>query len=305
MNQIELGNSQLNVSQIGLGCMRMNQLSVSQATKIVSLCLDQGINFFDHADIYGDGASEEIFGRALQENSISRNDVIIQTKCGIRKGFYDFSKKHIISSVEGSLQRLGVDYLDCLGLHRPDALVIPEEVAEAFSELNKSGKVKHFGVSNHNPYQIDLLKKYCDQPIEFNQLQYGLMHADIVKSGLNVNNHIDSAIDRDGFVLDYSRIHNMTIQAWSPMQYGFFAGVFVNNEKFPELNQVLNELAEKYQSTASGIAVAWINKHPSDIQTLIGTMNEERIKEFSASTTVSLTKQEWYQLYQAAGNQLL
>ncbi|AQP54340.1 aldo/keto reductase [Vagococcus penaei] len=305
MQQLTLGSSALDVSQIGLGCMRMSDLTVRQAVKVIETSLEQGINFFDHADIYGQGQAEKTFSSALKELGINREKVVIQSKCGIRDGYYDFSKEHILTSVDEILNRLDTEYIDTLGLHRPDALVEPEEVAEAFDSLYRSGKVRHFGVSNHNPYQIELLKRYCEQPIEFNQLQFGLMHADMVRVGLNVNNHLDAAIDRDGYTLDYARLNQMTIQAWSPLQHGFFAGTFIGDPEFFELNQVLEELAETYGVTPAGIATAWISQHPAKIQTLIGTMTPSRITEMAQANRVAMTKQEWYRLYRAAGNKLL
>lgn len=304
MKKIELGNSGLHASEISLGCMRMDQLSKQEANRMIQLALDLGIDFFDHADIYGGGKSEEIFADAIQMSPSIRSKMILQTKCGIRKGFFDFSKEHILSSVEGSLKRLKTDYIDILLLHRPDALVEPEEVAEAFNELKQSGKVRYFGVSNHNPMQIELLKKYVDQKLIINQLQLSLMFTPMIDAGLNVNMKHDPATVRDGSILDYSRLHDMTIQPWSPFQYGFFEGVFVDNEKFPEVNQKLQEYAEKYNTNKSAIAIAWILRHPAKMQPIIGTMNPDRLKQIAEASNVRLTREEWYDLYRAAGNTL-
>ena len=242
MKQIQLGASSQMVSSVILGCMRIN--GAKDPVKVIETAYDNGINFFDHADIYGGGECESIFADALAKTSLKREDLFIQTKCGIVPGvMFDFSKKHIIESVEGSLQRLKMDYVDALLLHRPDTLVDPSEVAEAFDELEKSGKVRHFGVSNQKPMQIDLLKKYVKQPLLANQLQFGLKHSGMIDQGIHVNMTDDGSVDHDGSVLDYSRLNDMTIQAWSPYQYGFFEGVFIGNEKFPELNQALDNLA--------------------------------------------------------------
>ena len=304
MNKLELGNSGLQASEISLGCMRMDQLSKQDANRMIQLSLELGIDMFDHADIYGGGASEEIFADAIQMNPSIRSKMILQTKCGIRKGFFDFSKEHILSSVEGSLKRLKTDYIDILLLHRPDALVEPEEVAEAFNELKQSGKVRYFGVSNHNPMQVELLKKYVDQKLIINQLQLSLMFTPMIDAGLNVNMMHDPATVRDGSILDYSRLNDMTIQPWSPFQYGFFEGVFVDNEKFPELNKKLQDYADKYNTNKSAIAIAWILRHPAKMQPIIGTMNPNRLQQIAEASNVRLTREEWYDLYRAAGNTL-
>ncbi|GFH40396.1 aldo/keto reductase [Lactococcus insecticola] len=302
MKHIQLANTDIKASQIILGCMRMNEDGKNPA-EIIQTAYDNGINFFDHADIYGGGECETIFAKALKETSVSRSDIYLQSKCGIIPGVsFDFSKKHIIESVEGILTRLDTDYLDTLLLHRPDTLVEPEEVAEAFSELEKSGKVRAFGVSNQNPGQIELLKTAVKQNLNINQLQFGLKHTGMIDAGLNVNMENNAGLNRDGGILEYSRIHDMTIQAWSPFQYGFFDGIFIGNDKFPELNAKLVELADKYNVTPSGIAVAFINRHPANIQTIIGTMTPSRIIEATEAADLVLTREEWYSLYMSAGN---
>ncbi|UQR07184.1 aldo/keto reductase [Enterococcus durans] len=301
MKQIQLGASSQMVSSVILGCMRIN--GAKDPVKVIETAYDNGINFFDHADIYGGGECESIFADALAKTSLKREDLFIQTKCGIVPGvMFDFSKKHIIESVEGSLQRLKMDYVDALLLHRPDTLVDPSEVAEAFDELEKSGKVRHFGVSNQKPMQIDLLKKYVKQPLLANQLQFGLKHSGMIDQGIHVNMTDDGSVDHDGSVLDYSRLNDMTIQAWSPYQYGFFEGVFIGNEKFPELNQALDNLAEKYGTTPTGLAAVWILRHPANMQVIAGTMNPGRIEEIAKASEIQLTREDWYELYRAAGN---
>ncbi len=233
-----------------------------------------------------------------------REKMIIQTKCGIRDGYYDFSKEHIIEAVNGSLKRLNTDYIDILLLHRPDALMEPEEVAEAFTILHSSGKVRYFGVSNQNPLQMELLSKYLNQKIIIDQLQLSITNTGMIDSGINVNTENDGAIDRDGGVLDYCRLKDITIQAWSPLQYGCFQGVFLNNDKFPELNKKIDEIAAKKGVTNTAIAFAWILRHPAKIQAIAGTTNVKRLKDICKASDIELTRQEWYEIYKAAGNKL-
>jgi len=304
MKKISLGNGKLEVSQIGLGCMRIAGLETKEAVReLIDAAMDQGINFFDHADIYARGEAERIFGEAMDPTL--REQVIIQTKCAIRPGIcYDFSKKYILESVEGSLKRLKTDHIDLLLLHRPDTLMEPEEVAEAFDMLERQGKVRYFGVSNQNTAQIELLNHYCDNKIIVNQLQFSIAHCDIIDSGFNVNIHNDAGIDRDGGILEYCRLKGITIQAWSPFQYGMFEGVFLGSEKFPKLNQLIDELAEKYHVTNNAIAVAWILRHPAKIQTIVGSTNKQRIRDITQASDVVLTREEWYSLYMAMDKQL-
>ena len=279
MKKINIGNGRINASEISLGCMRISQLELNEASNLINTALEEGINFFDHADIYGGGKSEEVFADAINMNPSVREKFILQTKCGIRKGYFDFSKEYILNSVDGSLKRLKTDYIDTLLLHRPDTLMEPEEVAEAFDILHSSGKVKHFGVSNQNPMQIELLNKYLNQEIIINQLQLSIMHTGMIDSGINVNMKIDPSIDRDGSILEYCRLKDITIQAWSPFQYGFFEGVFLDNDKFPELNKKINEIAEIKGVTNTAIAIAWILRHPAKIQPIVGTTNSKRLKD--------------------------
>lgn len=304
MKTITLNNTNLSIPEIGMGCMRIVELENADAVKgWVDTALEHGINFFDHADIYGKGRCEELFGQVLTPSL--REKIILQSKCSIRPGIaFDFSKEHILNSVDGILKRLNTEYLDILLLHRPDALMEPEEVADAFRILKENGKVHHFGVSNQTPMQMELLSKYCDEPLLINQLQLSIAHCPMINSGINANMYNDSAINRDGGILEYCRLKDITIQAWSPFQYGMFEGVFLENEKFLELNKVINELAEKYNVTDSAIAVAWILRHPARIQTIIGTTNKDRIAQISKASNVHLTREEWYRLYMAAGNRL-
>jgi predicted oxidoreductase len=302
MRTMRLGSSTLEVPVVAVGCMRINSLEKNEAERFVQTALEQGANFFDHADIYGGGSCEEIFADAIHMNADVREKIILQSKCGIRKGMFDFSKEHILHSVDEILKRLKTDYLDTLLLHRPDALMEPEEVAEAFDILESTGKVRHFGVSNQNPMQIQLLQKYVKQPIVANQLQLSITNANMISTGLNVNMENDSAINRDGSVLDFCRLNDITIQPWSPFQYGFFEGVFLGNEKFPELNQKIDEIAAKYEVSNTTIAIAWLLRHPAKMQPVIGTMNVDRLIECCRASEIHLTREEWYEIFRAAGN---
>ena len=304
MKQIKIANSDLNASEIALGCMRISDLSNAEISTLVNTALDEGINFFDHADIYGGGKSEERFSEAMEMNARLRERMILQTKCGIRQGYFDFSKAHILEAVDGSLKRLRTDFIDVLLLHRPDALVEPEEVAEAFTILQDNGKVKYFGVSNQNPMQIELLKKFVKQPILFNQLQLSITNTGMIDAGLNVNMEIDASVNRDGSILDYCRLNDITVQPWSPFQHGFFGGVFLDNDKFPELNQKINTIAAAKGVTNTAIAIAWLLRHPARMQPIAGTTNPGRVKDLCKASDVTLTRPEWYEIYRAAGNKL-
>ena len=303
MRTIELGKSNMQVPVIALGCMRMNRLDEKEAASFIEKALSLGVNFFEHADIYGKGECEKIFSKAIDMKPSIREKIILQSKCGIVPGkMYDLSKEHILKSVDEILKRLQTEYLDVLALHRPDALVEPEEVAEAFRILKESGKVSHFGVSNHKPLQMELLRKYLDEPLVTDQLQFSITNSSMVENGLEVNMTTEGAIDRDGSVLDYCRYHDITIQTWSPFQYGFFEGVFLNNEKFSELNQILEKIATRYEVTPTPIATAWILRHPAHMQVVAGTMNEKRLEEICKASEITLSREEWYQIYLAAGH---
>ncbi|MYL50463.1 aldo/keto reductase family oxidoreductase [Halobacillus litoralis] len=304
MKKIQLGNSDLEVGEISLGCMRMSELSTKDASGVITNAVENGVDLFDHADIYGKGESDSVFAEALKETGVSREDIKLQTKCGIRKGFFDFSKEHILESVDGSLKRLNTDYVDSFLLHRPDALMEPEEVAEAFATLKESGKVRYFGVSNQNPMQMELLKKYMGESLIVNQLQLSIVHTPMIDAGFNVNMQNDPAVVRDSNVLEYCRLNDITIQAWSPFQHGMIEGPFVGNDAFPEVNAKLQELAEKYDVTDSAIAIAWILRHPANIQPVVGTMNTQRMQDIAKASHIVLSREEWYELYRAAGNDL-
>ncbi|MCL2299350.1 MAG: aldo/keto reductase [Firmicutes bacterium] len=301
MRTIPLGKTGWEVPAVAVGCMRMNRLRPAEAERYVGTALELGLNFFDHADIYGAGECESIFGRAYTG---PRENIFLQSKCGIRKGRYDFSKEHILASVEGSLARLGTDYLDVLLLHRPDALAEPEEVAEAFGLLQASGKVRQFGVSNHSPAQIQLLQKAVRQPLVANQLQFGLGHAFLVSQGTHVNMGDDAAAVRDGGALDFCRLHNITVQPWSPFQYGMIRGPFIGDRRFKDLNAKLEELAKMYDADATAVALAWILRHPAGMQPVVGTMDPGRLASCAKAAEITLTREDWYALFLAAGNTL-
>lgn len=304
MKQIKLGGSTLQVPAIVVGCMRMDELKAAEAETFVQTALDLGANFFDHADIYGGGECERIFSRAAKLNDDRREKVFLQSKCGIRKGLFDFSKAHILKSVDGILERLDTDYLDMLLVHRPDALMEPEEVAEAFDHLLGTGKVRRFGVSNQSPMQMALLQKFMSQKILANQLQLSITNSGMIRSGINVNMENASSIDHDGEVLNYCRLNDVTIQAWSPFQYGMFEGVFLGNAKFPELNQKIDEIAARYGVSNTTITTAWILRHPANMQMISGTMSTSRLKQICQACDITLTREEWYEIYRAAGNEL-
>ncbi|MCR4960258.1 MAG: aldo/keto reductase [Lachnospiraceae bacterium] len=304
MKTFDIVNGPKAVSAIVQGCMRMPALSVDDAAKVISTAYECGVNFFDHATCYGDGEAETRFGDAFPKTGIKREDIYIQSKCGLRfdNNEFDWTKENILTSVDGILKRLKTDYIDALLLHRPDLLFDPEEVAEAFDELEKSGKVRHFGVSNVVPMQFELLKKYVKQPLVFNQLQLSLEQSQLIDQAMYMNNKTtEYSINRDGNALDYCRLNDVTIQAWSPLQIGMFGGTFVDNPDFPELNKVLGELADRESVSKAAIAVAWILRHPAKMQAIVGTMNPEHIKDICTAADVNLTHHDWYALYLAAG----
>lgn len=316
METVNIGGTNLPVSNIALGIMRMGTLSVEKSTQALQAAHEAGINYIDSADIYGNdpklgrGSSEIHFGQAFKRSGLHRDDFFIQSKAGLFANSdnkitrYDSSKDHLLKAVDGILQRMGIDYLDLLAIHRPDPLMEPDQIAEAFDYLEASGKVRRFGVSNFNPQQIALLQQAVNQRLLVDQVQFGLGHTGMIDFGLHINMTDDGSVNHDGGLIEYTRLHHMTIQTWSPFQYGTFAGTFINNPNFPELNDLLSKLADKYQVSKNAIAVAWILKHPAKMQVLIGTMNPDHIKDSAAGSEVTLTNQEWYDLYLAAGNTL-
>ena len=303
MKRIMLGGV-LPVSAVAMGCMRLDGAS-APPERVIGTALELGIDFFDHADIYGGGRCEEIFGNYLADHPSLRDNIVIQTKCGIRKGCYDFSKEHILDAVEGSLRRLRTDYVDVLLLHRPDTLMEPEEVAAAFDALQTAGKVRYFGVSNHNPMQIELLKTAVTQPIVADQLQFSVPEAGLVTSGLNVNMKNDESVVHDGSALEYLRLKGITLQTWSPFQGGFFRGPFVGDrQKYPALNDCLDAMGQKYGVPPIAVAAAWILRHPAKMQLISGSVTPDRMRQIAQGAEITLTREDWYAVYLAAGFRL-
>ncbi len=307
MKYYNVKNGPQNISAIILGCMRMPALDTQKAADMIRTAVEEGVNFFDHATCYGAGEAETRFGEAFPLTGLRREDVILQSKCGIhpeRKEF-DWSRDDIIESAEGSIRRLGTDYLDVLLLHRPDLLFDPEEVADAFETLYSQGKVKHFGVSNVTPGQLELLGKYVKQPLVINQLQFSLDQTQLIDPGLYLNNlTTERSVDRDNGILDYCRLHDITVHAWSPLQIGMFKGCFVDHPDFPELNRVLGEIGEQYGVPKTAVAIAWILRHPAQMQAIAGTMNPDHLRDICDASKVKLSHHDWYQLYLAAGKYL-
>ena len=307
MRYITLGQDDKELSEIVLGMMRIEDKSVKEVEELVETALSVGINAFDLADIYGRGRCEELLGLVLKNRPDLREKMWIQSKCGIRIEeftYFDFSKDYILQSVDGILERLKIDHLDSLLLHRPDALMESDQVAEVFDLLYKQGKVRNFGVSNQNPMMMELLKKDVKQPLAVNQLQLSAAFTPGFESGFHVNMEDSQAAMRDGSIFEYCKLHDVVIQAWSVLQFGYFKGNFVGNEKFQALNQVLDRLAIKYGVTSSTIAISWILRYPAKMQAVVGTTNPKHLREVSQAANFSLTRKEWYEIYLAAGNNL-
>ncbi len=298
----------MNASRMMMGCMRIANKPLEQTERLIVEAVSAGVNAFDLADIYANGNSERVLGVAVKDLKLKREDYVVQTKCGIRRAefgaYFDFSREHIITSAENSLKRLNTEYIDVLLLHRQDTLIEPEEVAEAFAKLRAAGKVRAFGVSNATALQIQALEK-CGVDVAVNQMQFSLGHTWLVDTGLYVNNKLDEAVTRAGDTLEYCRLKNITLQAWSPLQHGFFGGTFIGDENFPALNAELERLAEKYNVTPAAIACAWILRHPAKMQVVTGTTSPEHMREMCAGADVELTREEWYALYTATGKTIL
>ena len=305
MKTLALPQTDLTASDVVLGLMRIPDLSDEEIRTLVRSALDAGVTMFDHADVYGgDHLCERRFGEAMAFSPAERDGIVLQSKVGIRDGFWDFSTEHILESVDASLAALRTDHLDALLLHRPDALVEPDEVAAAFDALESAGKVRWFGVSNHTPLQVELLKRSVRQPLAFNQVQLSIPHANLIAAGVATNMAgLDQSVDRDNGILDYARLHDITLQAWSPYQAGFFTGTFLGDrEHYAELNDALDDLADQHGVTPTGIATAWITRHPARMQVILGTTKPERVREAAAGSDVRLSREEWYRLFAAAGH---
>lgn len=308
MKRFTLPNTQITAPNVVLGLMRIPDKTDDEIRELVRVARDADIDFIDHADIYGNSLHqcEARFAEAMDLSSAERDAITIQTKCGIvpndGEAYFDFSYEHIIESVHGSLEALRTDHVDILLLHRPDALVEPDEVARAFDELEQAGKVRAFGVSNHTPAQIDLLRASVAQPIVANQVQLSITHAPIIAQGVAMNMvGVGQSTSLDYGIVDYCRLHDITLQAWSPFQAGFFTGTFLGSDEYPELNALIDQLAEKYDVPAIAIATAWITRHPAQMQVVLGTTTPERVAGAAQGSDIPLTRAEWYGLFTAAG----
>ena len=307
MRYIKFGERQKEVSEVVLGLMRISEMTVDQVEDLIESALEVGINAFDIADCYGHGKCEQILGEVLKRRPDLREKMWIQSKCGIRMEeftYFDFSKEHILEAVDGILERLNVDYIDSLILHRPHALMEPAEIAEAFDLLKSQGKVIDFGVSNQNPMMMALIQKDVNQPLVANQLQLSAAFTPSFDAGFHVNMKQEAGIVRDSSIFEYCRLHDVVIQAWSVLQFDYFGGVFLGSEKYPELNHVLNRLAEKYHVSPSAVAIAWVLRYPAKMQAVIGTTKKARVAEAAKAAEIQLTRKEWYEIYLAAGNDL-
>lgn len=309
MKYYQIPGTDVSVSAIVMGCMRIDTLERKEIERLVMTALEEGINFFDHADVYGGGECEKRFAEALHMAPALREKMILQGKCGIRKcggyldGYYDFSKEYILQCVDGILSRLQTDYLDVLLLHRPDSLAEPEEVGEAFEKLESSGKVRYFGLSNASAMQFEMMRRGIKQKLCFNQVQFGIGHTPMIDAGMAANTFLDQGMDRSGYLLEYSRMNQVILQAWSPFQHGFFEGVVVGDEKrYPKLNEVLENIGGRYDVSPSVIAAAWILRHPAGMQVIAGTTKVSRMRECCRAAEIELSRAEWYEIYKAAGN---
>ncbi len=308
MKYIEFGQGKSKVSNVVLGLMRIPELGNGEkVASLVNVALDNGINMVDIADCYTKGKAETLLGDAFAYDKSLRNKIYLQSKCGIVKDpfyYFDFSKKHILDAVDASLKRLKTDHLDSLLLHRPDALMDPEEICEAFCTLRSSGKVREFGVSNFSPSQMKLLQSELDVPLCADQVQMSICHTVMIDAGFNVNMDNEASVMHDGGVLEHCRMHDMAIQAWSVMQHGLFKGVFIGDPHYLKLNAALDKIAQKYGVSATAVAIAWVLRYPGKMQAVIGTTKEKRVADSAKASEIKLSREEWYELYLAAGNDL-
>ncbi len=292
-------------SPLILGCRRWASLSPAAAERLFFVAREEGVRCFDHADIYGGGQAESIFGELLAKRPSEREQIILQSKCAIRKqnghNYYDQSAAYMLEAVDGILRRLRTEYLDILLLHRPDVLTAPEEVAEAFDRLHASGKVRQFGVSNYGAMQIHLLQQYLRHKIVIDQVQASLAHPLIVSSCFTAN--MCGGVPADG-ILDYGRLNNIALQIWSPLQMSDGKTLFLGNEQYAALNAKLAELGEAWQATPAAIAIAWLLRIPAGIQVVTGTTDPQHLKSVCRAAGIRLTRADWYDLYHAAGHPL-
>ncbi|GIF04986.1 aldo/keto reductase [Actinoplanes siamensis] len=303
MRTVPLGVTGRAVPNVVLGMMRIADRTDDEIRALVRAARDADVDFFDHAAVHGSRQHhcEERFAEALRLTPSARAEITIQTKAGIvRDGSCDSSYDHLVSSTEESLRALRTDYLDVLLLHGPDALVEPEEVARAFDDLESAGKVRAFGVCDHTPPRIELLRTAVRQPIVVNQLQLSMTHAPGVAADLAGTGH-PVALDGGG-VLDYCRVHRITVQAWSPFEAGFCTGTVLDSLEYADLNAVADRLGERYGVPAIAIATAWITRHPGGMQVVLATAAPERVTGAAQGSDVPLTRAEWYELSRASGH---
>ncbi|WP_226665495.1 aldo/keto reductase [Metabacillus litoralis] len=306
-------------SRIILGCMGfgggwnadpITNEHIIQAEKAIDAAQSAGITMFDHADIYTMGKAEKVFGEIVKTRPSLRENVVIQSKCGIRfqdelgPQRYDFSKKHILTSVDGILDRLHTDYIDILLLHRPDPLIEPEVVAEAFEELKASGKVRHFGVSNMTAAQMKFLDVYSPEQMIVNQLEMSLKRNDFVEQGILVNQKAGNEMNFADGILEHCRLENVQIQAWSPLANGMYTGRKVENLSEADIKtiELVKQMADEKNTTKEAIVLGWLMRHPAIIQPVIGTTNPERINNCGEAVQISkeMTREEWYSLFTTA-----
>ncbi len=308
MKTIKLGQNKTEVPALIQGTMRFDTMSTKEVAAMFENAMENGTNFIDTANCYGkpEGLVESIIGNTFAENPGLRDKLIVQSKGGITfmadgRPYHNYSKEHLLKTLDNSLERMKTDHLDYFLLHRSDALFEPEEVAEAFDIMKKQGKVLHFGVSNEVPYGIELLQKYCSVPIEVNQMQFSIAYADMCVQPIATNTHEFYASDRDGGILNYCRLKDITIQAWSPFQHGFIDGTFIDNPDYKELNEAMERVGGKYGVNKTTIAVAWILRHPAQMQVVCGTTKQERFADCCRASEIELTYEDWYDIYLSAG----
>ena len=304
MHYIQNSSQQSQSSVIGIGCMRIASLTSQELDTLIKSGLEEGINFIDEADIYGGGKSEELLGELIQKDSSLRDKLFLQSKCGIRNGYFDFSKEYIIQAVNDSLSRLHIDHLDSLLLHRPDVLMEPQEVNEAFESLHAQGKVLSFGLSNTSTVQMEYLQKYLKQKITVNQMQMSCAHTVMIDSLLHEDMIDVRSIKHDSGILPYCQLHDIGLQVWSPLQKGYFEGIFFNDPQYEELNNKLEEIGKKYMVGKDTIAYAWLLRIPCNVQVIVGTTNPTHLKSAAKASEITLSRKEWYEIYTAAGNKL-
>ena len=304
MKTIQLSEKTPQVSSIGIGCMRIADMSFQEADTFVRTGLDAGINFIDEADIYGGGKSEEVVGSVLEKDPSLREKIFLQSKCGIRDGYFDFSKDYILKSVDGILNRLHTDHLDSLLLHRPDVLMDPCEVKEAFDHLEREGKVLSFGVSNMIPCSMSYLQSELHQKLTCDQVQMSCAHTPMLDALLHGDMLDEASVHHDGGILPYCQQHHMALLIWSPLQKGYFEGVFLNDPAYADLNATLEEIGNTYGVGKDTIAYAWLLRIPCSTQVIVGTTKPERLREAAKAADLCLTRQEWYRIYTSAGNRL-